>query len=436
MTKYVSSNTDQQTIITFDLGRYSSLHFEVQQYANSYVQDTTIDITHDGTQTFDFQQGQSTNGKPTLITSNITDYEGCLITTPPANDTIYIIKSRGVQCNVYSQTTRSGILLQDYEDGFSIDFDSSLKSITVRDSANVFCEYTGPNTYITANVLGPTLTGNALISNTAVANINAWTSYAGAQGRVGNTNIAANTANVICITAISSGQINNGLYASANTVVGRTYKLSIDAKHILANDEIVRELPVRALGYSKIRVGSAIAAEDYYSTLITENTATYETIFVATTNNAYVAFGHGVRNSRCDVTNILLQEYAPHHLYDHDKGTIIITWNAIAAGSTLIRFDNEANTHSRSIAVNSGNNVVIVEDGVEAVIGAQGAGTNKVAYSYDISNTSSNVCLNGTSNSVNVATSVGFVTVTLVNSINNYIYFPIPLETANMEVLT
>lgn len=426
MAKYISSNTDQQTIATFDLGRVSSVHFEVQQTTNNYIYDTTIDIVHNGLDTFDFQQGFSSNSKPTLITSSIIEYEGCLITTPPAANTVYIIKQREVECNLYSQATQSGFLLLDHIDGFSIDFDSSLKSISIRDSANVWCEYTSPNTYISSNTLGPTLTGNVLIGNTYIANTLAWTSYNGSQAAASNTEIIS----------ISSGQIDNSLYASANVVIGRAYKVSLDAYHTDANSEIVQEVVQRALGNSKIRVGSLLSSDDYYSNVVSGNVTTFETVFVATTNTAFVSFGYGARNSRCYVSNVLLQEYAPNHLYDHDKGTIVLGWNTAPSSSVLLRYTDNSNTHTRTFEIDASNNVIIIEDSVSVVIGSQAAGLNKLAYSYDISNTSSNVSLNGTSNTIDITTVVGFIAAEFVSAANSFVYLPVALPTANLEVLT
>jgi hypothetical protein len=374
---YVSSNTDPQVIDTISLPEVHSVHYTIHASCNTNISVSKCHVTHDGINIGDTQSGfTQSNTQPLEYSTDITDYTGRLLVTPSANVTTFTIYRDSIDCNVYSENTQSGRLIPGTE-GFSLELTNIVHTSTVRQANNN--QYTGANTFIYADALGPIATKDEKLDNTNFEDNSVWIPY----------NDIILTPGITDGSLVSYNNFDNFYYQTISVVPGRNYRISGYAS--TSTD-------------SSIRVSSSLENNDLIDYKVpTANTA-FNIPFAPVTDTVYFSIGHGSTGSILNIGNVSLKETAPFHTYDQTQGTIYVKWNNIPVDNNLLFF-NALDANTRSIHISSSDIVIITESETDVNVGIQN-GVNKLAFSY--SDGSISACLNG-----------GSVVTVPVNVINN-----------------
>lgn len=372
-TIYVSNTTGLQTLDTFSPAEIHSIAYEITTATNTDVSVTTVHVTHDGVNTAEYQLSQSlSNNQPLEFVTDISSSTGRLRANVVTAQTTFKISRTDVLCNVYSENTPSGRMIFG-NTGFGMSIVASANNLTVRQANNKV--FTAPNTYLSANVLGPIASGPALLSSN-------WISY-------NNNELSTNGEYLVATT---SSFTENFQYQEISVEVGRAY--SVSANIFFTNPDTINALEYVNLsrGIPALRVGSALGGSDLFDYQCTNTETAVSTTFIPTTNSIFVSFGSGLINSQVFVRNIKCNEAVPFHTYEQFNGTVYVKWSAVAAGNTLLKFDTADTASYRSISIDGSNNVIITQGDNSVNCGSQSA-TNKLAFTY--TNTSIVASLNG-----------------------------------------
>lgn len=353
MTTIKSSNTDNQVIENFDLGKYQSVQYRVQTKSKDYTCDSNINIVHDGVNSFITQDCISL---PELIPQefdfDLSNYIGEIKTSPNYANSQFTLNSNKIESQLYGEHLLSGRIILG-EEGFGVDLESAMPSITIRSSNN---HYVSANTYITNNVIGPTLVEDNLMSDD-------WKSY--------NYSEFIYDDGIYC--AKSSGQKENFQYQEIDTVPGKVYKLYVGHKSVYPENSNVKENSNFSRSSSFIRISNSLTGSPILS-IQSKDTQTFtEECFIAQSDKTILSFGYGERNIICKIaSSSYIKESTPLFTFDQNKGILYLQWDSLSNNSQICSMSN------LNIIVNSNNEVQIND----SVLGDQTA-TNKLALSID-----------------------------------------------------
>jgi len=391
---YTSTNTSLQAIDTFNLPTEKIIHYDVYITTGNTTHYSTLDISHDGIQTSEYQYSMAKNGiTPLEYIVSIANNVGIVSVTPAAIPTTFSIERIPVACNLYSENTLSGRNIKTTE-GLGIYFNSA-NNITIRQSNNNVFTYA--NACVTSGVMGPIKTKSNLLSDWTVAN-----------GSIQTTDGSY-------LVAVSSGQKDNSLTQTIPVSVGKRYILSGSA-YYTTDQNYSLQSEDRDSGPSRIEVGSNFGDNDFGGYIATTSETAFSVVFAPTSDTVHVSAGFGDINNRIFIKDFDLKEYVPFHTYNQDEGSIYIKWNAVVAGNTVLSL-NSSNANNR-VYVDGSNNIFIntVNCGPQQV-------TNKVVLNYSA---------NGI-----VASRNGNAVVTSIDTFNKYIanavFVSVPHEFAYMS---
>lgn len=401
----VATTTDEQVLDAFDLGYVSAIEYTVEQLYNNDSLVTKVYVTHDGTSTYDTQQGVTTTGAaPTFITTSIVGNSGRLITQPPAIGTRYIITRTTTNSQTYAQSLPAAQYLLDYNNGYVVDFTS--EKISVRDETNVQNQFVNASVYVANLALEP-VSSKEMLTTT-------WLSKNDSKILTQNTTV----------TAISSGQSNNYLYQAVTVTPNHSYRLVVDAQHIFDTPLNVTELSKRALGLSYLNVGTTPGGFEIYTTRVSETPAQYSIPFTTNAESIYVSFGNGLRDSSCEVTSASLKEIAPHHLFSQSNSSFYVEWLESNTVQDLIQINNYDSTKYYKLSIDSSNMVTFTQNSdseVTTTIGSQSS-DNKAVIKIN-SNTIS-VILNSNTVNIDKLTVPAITQIAFSDAIKVYSYWP------------
>jgi hypothetical protein len=229
--------------------------------------------------------------------------------------------------------------------------------------------------YIASNSIGPMMTGDSFLGNSS-----SWVAYNGSS--------LSQQSDYIVIT--SSGQLKNCQYQEISVTPGTRYRLTGNA-YYQTQDVQTRIPPDTTDQACFISVGTDIAASDlaYYAATVTDQVYTLD--FTPETNTVFVSAGFGDLSYSLFISNSVFRELVPVHSYNQKQGTFYLSWNAVAAPSTLLQLQFNGTTIS-NVSVDSANSIFI--NGVNS--GSQSA-VNKIAFTYN----SNSVLFSRNGNSVN-----------------------------------
>lgn len=386
---YLTSNTDNQTVDTFDLGSTASIRYDVQVTTNTDISDSTILVNHNGVTTGESQHGSSHSGNtPLLFTTDISNYVGRLRCQPSTSNTIIRVVKQVVETTNYGETTVSGRLIR-AASGFALDYQAALTSATVRQANND--QYKSPTIFVVANTLGPIDSKDELLNNNTFEDNSYWVPFNDSQLTV--------NANVGSIESLNT--IDNYYYQQIPTTPGKVYRVSGDGFSTAGGS---------------VRVGNSV--ELPYAVYALANTSQpFELFFTPDNENTFVSFGHIDASGITVLSNVSCKESAPFHTFDPFEGTYYVKWSAVAAGNTILTLQS-ANTYQRVVAVSVGNNVTITENTSVNIIGSQST-TNKLVFNH--SNNTFRASLNG--NAI-----VEFNVSDTVENINSMVFSGLPLQ--------
>lgn len=349
-TQYTASNTDQQVIDTFALATVKAIDYKIHAVDNTDSSISIVTITHDGISISEIQESTSVgNNQPAeFVTSIVNANTGRLLVTPSAAPVTYSITRTDTTSNLYAEHTVSGKLIK-HTEGIGIYFTGSANNMTVRSSNNFFGN---SSQFITADVLGPTMTGDELyVSSNFV-------SYNGSE-------LSTNGS----FTVVSpSNQQRSSHYIEVATTAGERYRVQANALYSFS--------PVYSISQTndhgaRISVGSAVGLSDINFVQLSQTEAQYNVDFTATGNSAFVSIGHGSLGTLVSFQSLTIKELAPFPTYNQSNGSFYFKWNAVAAGSNVAVMD------SNRVYVDSSNNVYIntINCGPQQAV-------NKLAYTY------------------------------------------------------
>jgi len=348
---YTASNTSLQVIDTFDLAEDKMITLDIHVVSRTDSSVSRMVITTDGITTSETQEAMSVSGnEPDEILTGVNNYIGEIKCTPAVYPTTFTMVKTVTPADLYAEHTVSGKNIR-HTEGVGIYFQGSANNMTVRaPSGNFFGD---ANAYVTADTLGPRMTGSELYSVDSFVSHNG--SFLGSNGDY--------------TTVESSGQHRNCQYIELSVVPNQRYRVQANAffvpSTVVYNGSAVQgQAPA-------ISVGSSIAAEDIAIREVTTTETTYNIDFTATSNTVFVSLGFGVVGTELRYRTPSIKQLNPFETYNQSNGSFYFKWSSVAAGS------NVAVMNSNRVYVDSSNNVFIntVNCGAQQV-------TNKVAYSY------------------------------------------------------
>lgn len=351
MSYYVANSTSAHVLDTFDLATEKMITLDIHVVSRSDSSVSRMVITTDGITTSETQDAVSVSGSiPDEITTSINDYVGEIKCTPSVYPTTFTMVKTVTQANLYAEHTVSGKNIR-HTEGVGIYFQGGANNMTIRaDESNFFGDSAE---YVTADVLGPEMTGSELYSANSLTTYNG--SFLGSNGDY--------------TVVRSSGQHRNSQYIELSVVPNQRYRVQANA-FFVPSTVVFSGSAVRGQAPA-IAIGSAIAAEDIAIQEVTTTETTYNIDFTATSNTVFVSYGFGVVGTELRYRTPSIKQFNPFETYNQSNGTFYFKWSSVAAGS------NVAVMNSNRVHVDASNNVFI--NSVNC--GAQQA-TNKLAYSY------------------------------------------------------
>lgn len=271
---------------------------------------------------------------------------------------------------MYSESTISGKLISGTF-GFALDLESSVNSISIRQSNNNF--YGSVNSFYVANTLGYVATEGELLSES-------WISVGGSEISNG--------------AVTSSGQLPNFQYQEIESEAGYCYRLSGNSYYEIIETDVVKETTQRIQGQCFIRIGKSPGSSEYINRNLTESEELVDLLFTIESNTFFVSYGYGSRNNIAHLIEPSLKRASPVHTWNKDNGTIYVKWNNIPNDTVLLNMSSKSEINI-SIVIDSSNSVFVNSTNV----GPQST-TNRICFTYD------NVTLNGggiIQNSLNVS---------------------------------
>lgn len=347
---YTAPNTSLQVIDTFDLAEDKMITLDIHVVSRTDSSVSQMVITTDGITTSETQEAMSVSGNvPDEIVTGINNYVGEIKCAPSVYPTTFTMVKTVTPANLYAEHTVSGKNIR-HTEGVGIYFQGGANNMTIRATNNFFGN---TSEYITADTLGPEMTGVELYSEESLIAFNG--SSVGSNGDY---------------TAIqSSGQHRNSQYIELSVVPNQRYRVQANAFYV-PSTVVYNGSAVQGQAPA-ISVGSSIAAEDIAIREVTTTETTYNIDFTATSNTVFISYGFGVVGTELKYRTPSIKQLNPFETYNQSNGTFYFKWSSVAAGS------NVAVMNSNRVYVDSSNNVFI--NNVNC--GAQQA-TNKVAYSY------------------------------------------------------
>ena len=326
---YNTSNTDLQVVDTFVLPTDKTILYDIHSIDVDNSSVSRVVVNHNGIVTSETQEAFAVSGlRPAEFVTTIANNVGLLSVTPDKDYTTYTMTKSVVECVLYGENTLSGKNIKTAE-GMGLYLTGAANNMVIRQSNNNFFGSSGD--YITANTLGPVVTGQELFS------ANNLTSY-------NDSSVSGN----IIIT--SSGQSKSHSYVLLDTTPGLTYRVSANAFYSFdAVGGIVSSRDIK----TKITVGTQLASENIISTELSKADTAYNINFVANTNQVYVGFGYGALGSALNLSDVNIKELVPFHTYNQLEGGVYVGWNSVAADSDIISIGNNV------VRVDSSNNVFI-----------------------------------------------------------------------------
>jgi hypothetical protein len=350
-TVYVANSTSPQVLDTFDLAEDRMITLDIHVVSRSDSSVSQMIITTDGITTSEIQDSMSVSGaRPDEITTSVNNYVGEIKCTPSVYPTTFTMVKTVTPADLYAEHTVSGKNIR-HTEGVGIYFEGAANNMTARAANNNF--FGDANAFVTANTLGPRMTGAELYSANSLVSFNG--SFLGSNGDY---------------TVIqSSGQHRNSQYIQLSVVPNQRYRVQANA-FFVPSTVVYNGSAVQGQA-AAISVGSSIAAEDIAIREVTTTETTYTIDFTATSNTVFVSYGFGVVGTELRYRTPSIKQLNPFETYNQSNGTFYFKWSAVAAGSNVAVMD------SNRVFVDSSNNVFINT----VNCGAQQA-VNKVAYSY------------------------------------------------------
>jgi hypothetical protein len=350
-TVYVANSTSAHVLDTFDLAEEKMITLDIHVVSRSESSVSQMVITTDGITTSETQEAISVSGaRPDEITTSINAYVGEIKCTPSVYPTTFTMVKTVTPANLYAEHTVSGKNIR-HTEGVGIYFQGSANNMTIRAANNNF--FGNTSEYVTADVLGPKMTGAELYS------ANSLTSYNG----------SFLDSNGDYTVVRSSGQHRNSQYIELSVVPNQRYRVQTNAffvpSTVIYNGSAIQgQAPA-------ISVGSTIAAEDIAIQEVTTTETTYNIDFTASSNTVYISYGFGVVGTELRYRTPSIKQYNPFETYNQSNGTFYFKWSSVTAGTEV------AVMNSNRVYVDGSNNVFInsVNCGPQQL-------TNKLAYSY------------------------------------------------------
>lgn len=401
---YISSNTDLQTIDTFELSLVHSIDYVIHVNTHNDNQVTYLTVTHDGTTTGELQESVvQSNQTPLDFSTDINLYECRILVQPTVANTEFIIEKTIRPCNLFSESTKSGKLIF-ANSGIGIDWESSLDNISIRSEGYNF--YGDPAVYYVANTLGYVATKEELLTEK-------WISSNGSDLE----------RDLVSISAVSSGQNPNFQYQEIKSVPGYSYHFSANAFYQIADEVVVKEGTQRQQGQCFIKIGKTPGSSEFANKNLSENEEFIDLIFHPD-EVFYVSFGFGDRSNKAFLKNSTVKQIAPFHSWNKDQGSFYIKWNELANNQSLIDIGNIV------IEIDSVGDVILND----TVIGSQEA-INRLSITYDNEIRTS---LNGEAVQINPAQDMNYLyEVDFINTPLKFSYFPVVLSNSGLiEVST
>lgn len=402
---YISSNTDNQVIDTFDIGGTQSASYKVQYYSNSVISHSYLTLVTDGIEIYENQEALvSTNTLPLEFTTNIdraNNYIGQIKVIPSSNNMTFNIEKSIVEANLYAEHTNSGRLILN-EEGFGIDFQSTSNNVTIRQSNNNF--YGNPDIFLSIDELGPISTKEELASST-------WLSYNSSEYTIeGNNTIIT-----------SSGQKDNFCYQEIDVIPGKCYYIQFDGYMIESEDQEVKENSLYQTGQCFVRISESLEGYELFNDIITVGPVISSRVFTVNSNKIYLKAGYGKRSSKLIISNLTLKEAVPFHTYEQEQGTIYLKWDSVANNSSILNFSN-----LKYISINSTNEVIIRNGSNTQLLGTQSS-NNKITISYN-SNTITYKLNSDPITEYQINNSSGISKLILNENVKLFSYIPIKLS--------
>lgn len=347
---YTAPNTSLQVLDTFNVAEDKMITLDIHVVSRTDSSVSQMVITTDGITTSETQEAVSVSGNiPDEIVTGINNYVGEIKCAPSVYPTTFTMVKTVTPANLYAEHTVSGKNIR-HTEGVGIYFQGGANNMTIRATNNFFGS---TSEYITADTLGPEMTGEELY------NIDSLVAYNGSSvGSIGDYT-----------TVQSSGQHRNCQYIELDVVTNQRYRVQANAFYVpstvVYNGSVVQgQAPA-------ISVGSSIGAEDIAIGEVTTAETTYNIDFTATSNTVYISYGFGVVGTELKYRSASIKQFNPFETYNQSNGTFYFKWSSVIAGS------NVAVMNSNRVYVDGSNNVFINT----VNCGAQQA-TNKLAYSY------------------------------------------------------
>ena len=305
---YKSTNLIENIIDSIDVGKYQSVEYSIKAVNDKFINQSSVKSSTDGVLIFDTQTGSSSNNSsPLEYTTEIVNYQGKLKVTPTSNNITFYIEKTEYESQKYGLHTQSGQKILTNE-GFSLDRESTVQSIMVRQANNNF--YGSISSYLTSNVLGPKTSGNELITD--------WISY--------------NNADLVLspqIKIISSGQNENFIYQKLDVVPGKAYLISFEAYYENPEDVVVKESSAPQRGDAFVRVSSTLEGSELFNYQLSGSYQPIQQIIIPDTTEIYVKVGYGKRSVITHVSSISVKEAVPFPTFNQDTGTYYIKWSGL-----------------------------------------------------------------------------------------------------------
>lgn len=370
MTIYVSTNTNIQSIDSFDLGQIKSIDYNITSSNATEATLSKAKVLTNGLDCFNQQEGISTlNQVPPSLSSNVVNYRGMVYVQPKSyTETIFTIDKIETLANNYGEHIKGGSKILGSQ-GIGVHLANTIMVVR-QENNNIVCN---PNTFIVGNTLGPIAVGNNLSTNS-------WQTYNGATLEVNN--------NELIVT--SSGQIQSYIYQDIDVEIGKVYNISGSIYSIEPEQNIAKVSGQSQSGDSFVKITNSLDSEEIVSNYqISDTNQNFSKTFSSDTNKIVIKIGYGSRSVKTVVTDFTLKEIVPFKTYNQNNGTFYFKWNTLPINSKI--FELKGNDSSRlELSIDSSNFIklhIIYKDKSEtiSIIGTQLA-NNNIAFSYTSSN--------------------------------------------------
>lgn len=374
--KYFITNNTPFIIDTFDSGRIKEKTYRI----NSEYYYTQATISTNGIETYELQHSTGNTIAPDVTTSIVGSNTVVSITNSTNLPITLDIDSSFISCVNYGENTPPGMLIRG-ESGFGL----SSNNITIR--SNTYNQITTANSYISANVTGPITTENELFN---------WDTIIVENGAVKNIN-----------SIDPSGQSNSCGTITLDTTPGELYLFSTNSYYTFSS----------ILAYEDtVDIESYVSFDNVKAFSINKTPTLYHYVFEANSNQTTISLGFGSLGTSVHFQGITCKRYVPMHTYNQSKGTIYVSWSAVAASSNVISIGNN------TVLVNSSNTIYV--NGINC--GAQSA-NNKLMFRYS-NNTITGYALNNNYFSANSNYYANSTSLTIYTALHGFSYTPDVLD--------